>query len=426
MIQRIIFLMGLLTVSFPCFSADSMAPVINEGWLLGSSIWLMFVAVPGLAMFYGGLVRTKNVMSIFVQCFSMMVLCSMLWPMLGYTFALTDGSSLVGDLGRVFLAGLERASVRQGIPEAAFVIYQLTIATIALCLIVGGLVERMRFGVTILFSALWLMLVYVPICHWVWGAGWLRQMGVMDFAGGIVVQSSAGVTSLIAALLLGPRKGFPHLPMPPHHLPLTAAGAGIIWVGWHGFSAGAVPVGHGTSGMATLVTQIAAAAAALAWMCMEWLVHRKASLLGLVTGVVTGLSAIAPAAGFVAPIGGLVIGVIAATHSFFVTRLLKNRFRIDDALDVFSISGVSGATGTVLVAIFASHDLAGTGILAEGGIAGQLAVQILALGAVVAWSGLVTYGLFKLLGSQFGIRVQPEQETSGLDLSQHGETGYKF
>jgi Amt family ammonium transporter len=401
----------------------------DTAWILTSTGLVLFMTVPGLALFYGGLVRSKNVLSILIQCFVITSLVSVLWLAAAYSLALSDGGDwqrYMGGGSRLFLLGLNAESLKDNLPETVFCMYHLTFAIFAPALIVGGVAERMKFSALIWFVALWLMLVYVPVCHWVWGGGWLAQAGVMDFAGGLVVHSAGGVAALVGAMLLGPRKGFPRTPMPPHNRTMTAIGGGILWVGWHGFSAGSALMANGAAGVAMLTTHMSAAAGALTWMCIEWRRFGKPSSLGVITGMVAGLGMIAPAAGFVGPLGGLVIGVAAGAVCFFTMHWIKYRLQIDDSLDVFSIHGVGGIVGTLLTGVFALNSLGGAGLAVEGGLLSQLAVQALGVGVILAWSAGISFVTLKLLDRCLGLRVGAGEETSGLDIALHNEQGYNL
>jgi Amt family ammonium transporter len=398
----------------------------DSAWLLTSTALVLFMTLPGLALFYGGLVRPKNILSVLMQCFAICCGASLFWLIAGYSLVF-DGSSgigFIGGLSKAWLAGVEPDSVTGTIPETVFVMFQLTFAIITPALIVGGFAERMRFSAMLLFSMLWLVAVYVPVAHWVWGGGWLGALGFRDFAGGAVVHINAGVAALVAALVIGNRRGFPGTAMPPHSLPFTVAGASMLWVGWFGFNAGSAIAANGAAGMAMLVTHIGAAAGAFAWMSMEWLRFGKPSVLGIVTGMVAGLGTITPASGYVGPMGGLVIGLVAGFVCFLATQFVKRRLEIDDSLDVFPVHGVGGLTGILLTAVFSSTQFDGLG-LADGVTVGQqLGVQAVGALATILWCGVVTYVLLKLVGVMVPLRVSAEQETEGLDLVLHDERGY--
>lgn len=427
-IQWIAAITASLLSSTPGHAAT--ADGANTAWMLTASALVLFMTVPGLALFYGGLVRTKNVLSVLMQCFAITCGASLLWFAAGYSLAFSDGGAAnawLGGLDRVLLAGMTGDSLSGTIPESLFALFQMTFAIITPALIVGGFAERMKFSAMLLFSMLWLLVIYVPVAHWVWGGGWLMQLGVLDFAGGIVVHITAGIGALVAALVLGPRRGFGTQALPPHNLSLTVAGAGMLWVGWYGFNGGSALAANGSASMAILATHLSAAAGALAWMTMEWLRHGKPSVLGIVTGLVAGLGTITPASGFVGPGGALVIGLAAGVICYFATQWIKQRLRIDDALDVFPVHGVGGMLGTLLAGVFASGDLgilSGQGYAASMALGSQLGVQSLGVMAVAAFTALATWALLKLTDALLGLRVTTDQETEGLDLSQHDERGY--
>jgi Amt family ammonium transporter len=398
----------------------------DTSWLLTSTALVLFMTIPGLSLFYMGLVRAKNALSVLMQCFSITCLASIIWLVWGYTLAFGEGNALIGGLGKAFLAGVSREAVAGSIPETVFVMFQMTFAIITPALVVGGFAERMRFSSMLLFSAIWLTFVYIPVCHWVWGGGWLGEMGLLDFAGGTVVHITAGVGAIVAAVVLGNRSGFPTTPMPPHNLVLTVAGAGMLWVGWFGFNAGSAVAANGDAGMAMLVTHISAATGSLAWMVMEWLRYGKPSVLGIVTGMVAGLGTITPASGFVGPVGALAIGLLAGTICFLATNYIKRTLKIDDSLDVFPVHGVGGALGTTLAGVFVSANFGGAGF-AEGMSTGsQVLVQLTGVAAVLVWTVVVTFVGLKVVDAVTGLRVSPEEETEGLDIGQHEERGYNL
>ena len=417
------------TLFWPQLANADQLNAADTAWILTASGLVLFMTVPGLALFYGGLVRTKNVLSVLMQCFAITSLVSVLWLLGGYSLALSDGGSwqaIVGGFSKLSLLGINAESVKDNLPETVFCMYHLTFAIFAPALIVGGVAERMKFSALLWFVACWELLIYVPVCHWMWGGGWLAQLGVMDFAGGIVVHVSGGIAALVGAIMLGARRGFPRIPMPPHNLTMTATGAGILWVGWHGFSAGSALMANGAAGIAMLSTHMSAAAGSLAWMTLEWLRFGKPSGLGLITGMVAGLGMVAPSAGFVSPLGGLCIGLIAGSLCFFCLHWLKRRFAIDDTLDVFAIHGVGGMVGSLLTAIFASEALGGIGTIAENGLVGQLAAQAIAVVGVAAWSGGISFLILKSIDLSIGLRVKSSDESEGLDISLHNEQGYNF
>jgi Amt family ammonium transporter len=387
------------------------------------------MTLPGLALFYGGLVRNRNVLSVLMQCFAIACTVTLAWVVVAYSLTFADGGSaqaFIGGLGKALLVSVAADSVQGTIPETVFLMYQMTFAIITPALIVGGFAERMRFSAMLLFSVLWLLLVYVPVAHWVWGGGWLQQRSFLDFAGGAVVHINAGIASLVAALVMGRRRGFPMTPMPPHNLPTTVTGACMLWVGWFGFNAGSALAASGQAGMAMLVTHIAAAAGSLAWMCQEWVKFGKPSVLGIVTGMVAGLGTITPASGFVGPLGGLVIGLLAGFVCFWATQTVKRRFEIDDSLDVFPVHGVGGFMGIVLTAVFAATSLGGMGLPVERGIGAQLGVQLMGAVATVAWCAALTWLILKVVGAMVSLRVTSEEETEGLDIALHEERGYNL
>ncbi|HEB78360.1 MAG TPA: ammonium transporter [Methylothermaceae bacterium] len=401
----------------------------DTAWILTSTALVLFMTLPGLALFYGGLVRTKNVLSILAQCFAIAALVSLLWLVGGYSLAFTEGgqwNAFIGGFSKVFARGIAPETLNGTIPEIAFLAFQMTFAIITPALIVGGFAERMRFSVVLWFSALWLLLVYIPVCHWVWGGGWLAELGVMDFAGGLVVHLTCGVAALVSALVLGPRRGFPQTPMPPHNLTMTVTGAGMLWVGWYGFNGGSALAANGTAGMALFVTHIAASAGALAWLFLEWWRFGKPSVLGGVTGMVAGLGTVTPASGFIGPAGALALGITAGIVCFVATQTVKRVLKIDDSLDVFPVHGVGGILGSLLTAILAAETFGGFGVSEGNTVASQLGVQALAVAAVGFWCALITFVLLRLLDRLLGLRVSPEQETEGLDISQHEETGYHW
>ena len=402
----------------------------NTSWILTSTALVLFMTIPGLSLFYGGLVRSKNALSVLMQCFSITCLASIIWFAFGYSLAFGNGGSLnsyIGDLSNFFMGNITEESMEGDIPESVFALFQMTFAIITPALIVGAFAERMRFSAMLLFSALWLIVVYAPITHWVWGGGWLGEMGLLDFAGGTVVHITAGVGALVAALVLGNRKGFPQQAMPPHNLTMTVTGAGMLWVGWFGFNGGSALAANGDAGMAMLVTHISAASGSLAWMMMEWTKHGKPSVLGIVTGMVAGLGTITPASGFVGPAGALVIGLSAGVICYYATQAIKQRFHIDDSLDVFPVHGVGGMLGTLLAGIFASDQLgvfSGQGYNEGMNMASQVSVQITGIIATFAYTAVITYLLLKLIDNLLVLRLDEEDEIRGLDLVEHDERGY--
>jgi Amt family ammonium transporter len=425
---RVVRNLALLALLVP---ATAMADTLDSGdtaWMLTSTALVLFMSLPGLALFYGGLVRTKNVLSVLMQCFSIACMASILWVLVGYTMAFgPGGTSWLGGFSKAMLAGVGEDSLSGTYPETVFIMFQMTFAIITPALIIGGFAERMRFSAMMVFSALWLLLVYAPVTYWVWGGGWLAQRGFMDFAGGGVVHINAGVAALVGALMIGKRKGFPTTPMPPHNLAMTVTGAGMLWVGWFGFNAGSALAANGDAGMAMLVTHIGASAGALAWMTMEWVRFGKPSVLGIVTGMVAGLGTITPASGFVGPMGALIIGLSAGFVCFWATQIVKRRFEIDDSLDVFPVHGVGGFLGLLMLPFLANR-LGGQGFLnADITTSGaQFVEQAIGAISIALWCGVVSFVLFKLIDVTIGLRVNEEEETEGLDLTQHEERGYNL
>jgi Amt family ammonium transporter len=413
-------------------AAAADAPTLNmanTAWMLTSSLLVLFMTLPGLALFYAGLVGARNVLSVLMQCFSITCIVTLAWVVVGYSFAFGDGGALnawYGGFGKAFLSGIEVSTLRGSIPETVFAMFQLTFAIITPALVIGAYAERVRYSGMLLFSLFWLLLVYCPIAHWVWGDGWLQRMGIMDFAGGTVVHLNAGMAALVCALVLGRRKGFPDTPMPPHNLAMTVTGACMLWVGWFGFNAGSALAADGTAGMAMIVTHIGAATGSLAWMFCEWARYGKPSVLGIVTGMVAGLGTITPASGFVGPLGALAIGAAAGTACFFATGYMKRALRVDDSLDVFPVHGVGGLLGTMLTGVFAAASLGGVGYPEGTTMGSQVLVQLTGVLATVAWSGVVTFVLLKISGALVAMRVTAEAETEGLDTVLHNEKGYNL
>jgi Amt family ammonium transporter len=385
------------------------------------------MTLPGLALFYAGLVRAQNVLSVLMNCFAIACVISIVWLVAAYSIAFGDGGAgnqWWGGLGKVFLAGVGLDTLSGSIPESLFFMFQMTFAIITPALIVGAYVERIHFSFVLLFSVIWVIIVYAPVVHWVWGDGFLADMGVIDFAGGIVVHVTAGVSALVLAMMLGRRRGFPTDLQPPHNPGMTMIGAAMLWVGWFGFNAGSALAADGAAGMAMTVTHISAAAGAIAWSVMELMLYRKASLIGAVTGMVAGLATITPASGSVGPAGGLVLGLAGGVICFMVTQMIKQRFKIDDSLDVFAVHGVGGALGTMLAAIFVSTALGGNGLADGATIGGQLGTQAIGIIVAAVWAGVLTFVIVKVLAMFVPFRVSEEDEVQGLDLAMHGERGY--
>ena len=407
----------------------AMAQEISSGdtaWMLTASALVLFMLLPGLSLFYGGLVRSKNVLSILMQCFTIACAMSLLWFVVGYSLAFSGDGAYLGNLDKAFLSGVTFDSVSGTIPESVFVVFQMTFIMITPALFVGGFAERMNFGPMLVFSLLWSLIVYIPVCHWVWGGGWLGQMGLLDFAGGTVVHITAGVTAIVIAIVLGNRTGFPEKAMPPHSLALTVAGAGMLWFGWFGFNGGSQLAADGGAGMAMLVTHLSAAAGSLAWMTIEWIRFGKPSVLGIVTGMVAGLGTITPASGFVGPLGGVIIGLSGGTICYFATQLIKSKLKIDDSLDVFPVHGVGGALGTILAAVFVSAAYGGAGYGEGMNLGSQMYVQIIGVVATVVYAAVVSFVLLKAISFVAPLRAGLEDEQQGLDLVQHGESGYNM
>ena len=400
----------------------------DTAWILTSTALVLFMTIPGLSLFYAGLVRVKNVLSVLMQCFALTCLMSLLWFAVGYTIAFgSDGveqGKWIGDFGNMFFAGITMDSLNGGIPATLFAIFQMTFAIITPALIVGGFAERMKFSAMLLFCSIWLVVVYAPICHWVWGGGWLGQMGLMDFAGGTVVHVTAGTAAIVAAMVLGNRRGFPETAMMPHNMSLTIAGAGMLWVGWFGFNGGSALAANGDAAMAMFVTHTSAAAGAFTWMVCEWIRFGKPSALGAVTGMVAGLGTITPASGFVGPGGALVIGILAGSICFMATNYLKRTLKIDDSLDVFPVHGVGGILGTLLTAVFASNALGLFSGQHDISIGSQFGVQAIGVAATLVYTAVVSFVILKVTDALVGNRVAEEEEVEGLDITQHNERGY--
>lgn len=399
----------------------------DTAWVLSSTALVLFMSLPGLALFYGGLVRARNVLSVLVQCFAIVCIVSVLWVAFVYSLAFAPGNGFIGGLSKAMLHGIAANEVGT-LPEPVFALFQLTFAAITPALVIGGFAERMKFSAILVFSTLWLLMVYAPVCHWVWSDdGWLKKLGLLDFAGGTVVHITAGVAALVAALMLGRRQGFPHTPMMPHNMTMTLTGAGMLWVGWFGFNGGSALSANAGAGLAALVTHTAAAAGALSWSVLEWRHYGKPSALGIVTGLVAGLGTITPAAGFVGPGGALVIGAVAGIVCFNATHAIKRVLKIDDSLDVFPVHGVGGILGTLAAGVFASTGLgvfSGQGYAEGMTMASQLGVQALGVVVVGAYTAAVTGVLLLIVRAIVGLRVTEEEETLGLDTTHHNERGY--
>ena len=438
---RALSLAGLSLVPFAVGAQEAAeTPTLDPGdtaWMLTATALVLFMTIPGLALFYGGMVRAKNVLSVLMQCFAITALVSVLWVIFGYSLAFdTTGMeqgvvnfhSFVGGLSKAFMAGLTRESLVGTIPESVFATFQMTFAIITPALIVGAFAERMKFSAMLLFSAIWLTIVYLPIAHMVWsGDGALMwDWGVLDFAGGTVVHINAGIAGFVACLVLGKRKGYPTTAMPPHNLTYTLIGASMLWVGWFGFNAGSAVAANDSAGMAMLTTQVATASAALAWMFAEWLSHGKPSVLGIASGAVAGLVAVTPASGTCGPMGALLLGLISGALCFLASTRLKRALGYDDSLDVFGVHAVGGLVGAILTGLFADVSFGGAG-LAEGmTIGGQLWIQIKGALFTVIYTGVLSFIILKVIDILIGLRVSEEEETQGLDISLHDERGYNL
>jgi Amt family ammonium transporter len=420
-------LVALAAIVCPQLAAAQELDSGSTAWMLTATALVLLMTLPGLALFYGGLVRSRNVLSVLMQCFALCCVVSLIWVAFGYSLAFAEGNALIGGLSKAWMRGVEIDTVSGAIPETVFAMFQLTFAIITPALIVGGFAERTRFAAMLWFSILWLLIVYIPVTHWVWASdGWLFARGFRDFAGGAVVHVNAGIAALVAALVIGNRSGFPTTAMPPHNLTMTVIGASLLWVGWFGFNAGSALAANGAAGMAMLVTHVGAAAGATAWMTLEWFKFGKPSVLGIVTGMVAGLGTITPASGFVGPMGALVIGLVAGVVCFFATQFIKRKLKIDDSLDVFPVHGVGGFTGLLLTAVFSAAAFDGLGLPDGVGIGEQLLTQLIGAVATLVWSGAATFVILKLVNLVSPLRVTAEQENEGLDLVLHEERGYSL
>ncbi len=422
--------LGLMTILGLIFSAaanaDTPAPVLNSGdtaWMLTSTALVLLMTIPGVALFYGGMVRRKNLLSVAAATFATTALISVVWAVVGYSLAFKGTGAYVGDFSAVFLNGMGFNSLTGTIPESVFMTFQMTFAINTPALIIGAIVERMKFSALLIFMAAWSILVYSPIAHMVWGGGWLMGDGVQDFAGGTVVHINAGVAGLVAALMLGKRKGYGTEPMPPVNLVYTMAGAALLWVGWFGFNAGSAAAANSTAGMAMAVTQIATAVAAMSWMLIEWMMRGKPTLLGMASGAVAGLVAITPASGFVGPIGAFAIGIAAGIIPFLASVYLKRLLGYDDSLDAFGVHAVGGIVGALMTGIFSAVAFGGVGVSANanGSILAQFLIQAKGVGFTIVYDAVVTFVILMVLKMTIGLRVTEEEEAEGLDINQHGE-----
>ncbi len=421
---------GLLALTPSLALADTLDKS-DSAWILTATALVLFMTLPGLALFYGGLVRNKNVLSVLMQCFAIACAVSLVWLVVGYSLAFSHGGAAnawIGGFSNVFFDGIGRDTLEGSLPKSLHGLFQMTFAIITPALIVGAFAERMRFGAMLAFSVLWVLGVYVPVCHWVWGGGWLAELGLYDFAGGTVVHITAGVAALVAAVVLGRRQDWPGQAMKPHNMTMTVMGAGMLWVGWFGFNGGSALAADGNASMAMLVTHISAAAGSLAWVTLESIKFGKPSALGIATGMVAGLGTITPASGFVGPGGALLIGLAAGVICFYMVLVVKQKWRIDDSLDVFPVHGIGGVLGTLLAGVFASTELgvfSGYGFAKpEYGMLEQVGVQALGVVATFVYTGVVTFLLLKLVGLFTPLRVTAEEESQGLDIALHEERGY--
>ena len=401
----------------------------DTAWILTSTALVLFMTLPGLALFYGGLVRVKNILSVLIQCFVIACIVSVIWVIYGYSLAFKGSGLYIGDFSSILLNGIGRNSLSGRIPETLFVMFQMTFAIITPALVIGAFVERIKFSAVCLFTIFWVTLVYLPACHMVWGGGYLGSIGVIDFAGGLVVHVTCGVAALVSAIIIGPRKGFPHTPLPPHNRTMVVIGAAMLWVGWFGFNAGSAIAANGDASMAMLVTHISAAVAALVWMSIEWIKQGKPTVVGIATGMVAGLATITPAAGTVGPEGALLIGLLAGVVCFYATQLIKSVLKIDDSLDVFPVHGVGGMLGIIMLSIVGNPDgFLGSGAagISEGGVLNQLIIQLIGIALIFIWTAIFTWIILKIISHITGLRVDDETESQGLDLMSHGERGYNM
>lgn len=407
--------------------AFAQTPVVNSGdtaWLLTATALVLFMTLPGLALFYAGLVRSKNVLSVMMHCVAIACLASVLWLAAGYSLAFSGTGAVLGDLAKAGLLQTARSAQVGSLPETVFFGFQMAFAIITPALIIGAFVERIRFSAVMLFSGLWLLVVYAPVCHWVWGGGWLQGRHVMDYAGGLVVHATAGVSAILLAWRLGPRNGYPKDLAPPHNPGMTMMGAGMLWVGWYGFNAGSALAANGDAGAALVATHMSAAAAGLVWALIEWRRFGRASMVGLVTGVVAGLATVTPASGFISPLGGVALGVAGSLVCYQAVEFVKQTLKIDDSLDVFAVHGVGGILGTLLVAVLASPSLGGVGYASGVTMAGQAVTQVIGVAVVCAWSGVATLVLVAIVRRLTGLRASDDMIDDGLDLASHGERAY--
>jgi len=420
---------GLLSLAVLSLPSVVMADDLNSGdtaWMLTSTALVLFMTIPGLSLFYAGMVRSKNALSVMMQCFAITCLVTLLWALYAYSLAFGEGGAYIGDLSKAFMKTVGVDAMSGSIPETVFSMFQLTFAIITPALIVGAFAERMKFSAMLWFMGLWVTIVYAPVCHWVWGGGWLGGMGVLDFAGGTVVHINAGIAGLACCLVMGKRKGYPETMMRPHSLVFTLVGAAMLWVGWFGFNAGSELAADGTAGMAMAVTQIATGTAALTWMFCEWLLHGKPSALGIASGAVAGLVAITPASGFVGPMGSIAIGVAAGVCCYLAAVRLKKAIGYDDSLDAFGVHAVGGAVGAILTGVFVAGSLGGAGLADGVSMGAQVGKQFVGVFATIIYDFIISIILLKIIDAVIGLRVTEEEETEGLDIVLHDERGYNL
>ena len=446
-IFALIALCGVMGLSVPSFADEAAAPAAapaavaaapaaapaaeapkmdagSTAWMITATVLVMLMIVPGLALFYGGLVRTKNMLSLLMQVFLTFSLVSVIWALWAYSLAFSEGNAIVGGLGKAFLSGIKPETLTGVIPEYVFLTFQLTFAAITPALIVGGFAERIKFSAVLWFMALWVTLVYAPIAHMVWGGGWLATLGAKDFAGGTVVHVNAGIAALVGALVLGKRIGYGKEAMPPHSLTMTMIGASLLWVGWFGFNVGSELAVDGIAAMVLINTQLATAAAVMGWMFIEWMVKGKPSMLGAASGAVAGLVAITPACGFIGPMGAIILGILAGVVCFWAVTSLKRMFSYDDSLDVFGVHCIGGILGALGTGVLMAPGLGGVGYAEGVTMGGQVMKQAIAVGTTLVWSGVISLILYKIIDATIGLRVPEEKEREGLDITEHGETAY--
>ena len=418
-----ILLSSLIVIFLPKF-AFAEVDSGDTSWILTSTALVLFMTLPGLALFYTGLVQSKNAISVLMHHFAIACIASMIWVVLGYSLAFSEGNQWIGSLSNIFLTSLSYNDLSSSIPESTFISFQMTFAIITPALMIGAFVERMKFLAVIIFLSLWLVVVYAPVTHWVWGGGILAEWGVMDFAGGLVVHATAGIGALVTAMVIGSRKQFPKSINPPHSPVLTMVGACMLWVGWFGFNGGSALTAGTNAGMAILATHVSAAAASIVWMIIEWIRFGKPSLVGMVTGMVAGLATITPASGFVGVPGGLILGISGGILCYLAVDLIRGKLKIDDSLDVFAVHGVGGILGSLLVAVLALESFSGTGLSDGQTASGQLLIQIFGVILVVVWTFVFTYIVLKITSLFTPLRVEEDEEIEGLDLRSHGERSY--